>query len=258
MCVFLDMYWQLFFYSSLLGVTVKIILTDVKFKYSIFQILTVVNASGTQKSDSCHCQNKHYFIILTVTAVRFLFFFSSRLIARTERFQINFGEVLIPAGIDVPKIRILPEFKRLAHGLRSDNISILDAKTFYIPNLHYDGAGPAAYFWVGNGSEPHRLGIKVPNEVRSLEPLRGYQGEDIEIQLPGSLTVYDIDWLCVWCIRYTQNFGHVMLPKDLDVPPALNQTKISVSLIRFLLGGNSFWKCAISVCVSSLRGGIIQ
>ncbi|KAK9718424.1 Electron transfer DM13 [Popillia japonica] len=144
-----------------------------------------------------------------------------------RRFTINFGEVLIPAGIDVPKIRILPEFKRLAHGLRSDNISILDAKTFYIPNLHYDGAGPAAYFWVGNGSEPHRLGIKVPNEVRSLEPLRGYQGEDIEIQLPGSLTVYDIDWLCVWCIRYTQNFGHVMLPKDLDVPPALNQTKIS-------------------------------
>lgn len=69
--------------------------------------------------------------------------------------------MLFPHGIDVPKVRVLPEFKRLAHGLRSDNISILDAKTFYIPNLHYDGAGPTAYFWVGNGSEPHRLGIKV-------------------------------------------------------------------------------------------------
>lgn len=65
----------------------------------------------------------------------------------------------------------------------------------------------------------------------SLDPLRGYQGEDIEIQLPGNLTVYDIDWLAVWCVEYRHNFGHVYIPKDLDVPPALGQTKITVSLI---------------------------
>lgn len=62
----------------------------------------------------------------------------------------------------------------------------------------------------------------------SLEPLRGYQGEDIEIQLPGNLTVYDIDWLAVWCVAYQHNFGHVFIPDDLDVPPALGQTKITV------------------------------
>jgi Electron transfer DM13 len=65
----------------------------------------------------------------------------------------------------VPRPRVLPEFKRLAHGLRSSNISVLDAKTFYIPNLHYDGAGPDAYFFVGNGSVPNLMGIKVPNEL---------------------------------------------------------------------------------------------
>lgn len=70
---------------------------------------------------------------------------------------------------------------------------------------------------------------QVPNEIGSLEPLRGYQGEDIEIQLPGKLTVYDIDWLSVWCVEYRHNFGHVYIPKDLDVPPALGQTKITVS-----------------------------
>lgn len=70
----------------------------------------------------------------------------------------------------------------------------------------------------------------MPNEVGSLEPLRGYQGEDIEIQLPGSLSVYDIDWLAVWCVEYRHNFGHVFIPKDLDVPPALGQTKITVSV----------------------------
>ncbi|KAM8703020.1 hypothetical protein ACLKA7_005376 [Drosophila subpalustris] len=146
-----------------------------------------------------------------------------------RRFTVDFGEVFIPPSLDVPKTRVLPEFRRLAHGLRSSNISVLDAKTFYIPNLHYDGAGPDAYFWVGNGSEPNIMGVKVPNEIGSLEPLRGYQGEDIEIQLPGSLTVYDIDWLAVWCVEYRHNFGHVFIPKDLDVPPALGQTKITTT-----------------------------
>ncbi|XP_076668170.1 protein Skeletor, isoforms B/C isoform X2 [Andrena cerasifolii] len=146
-----------------------------------------------------------------------------------RRFAVNLGHVYIPTDLKVPKARELPEFSRLAHSLRSGNITILDSKAFYIPNLHYDGAGPDAYFWVGNGSEPNTFGIKVPNERKSLAPLRGYQGEDIEIVLPGNLTVYDIDWLSVWCVEYKHNFGHVLLPKDLDVPPALGQTKITTS-----------------------------
>ncbi|XP_070165249.1 protein Skeletor, isoforms B/C [Polyergus mexicanus] len=163
-----------------------------------------------------------------------------------RRFTVDFGDVFIPLDLKVPKLQVLPEFSRLAHGLRSGNISILDSKTIYIPNLHYDGGGPDAYFWVGNGSEPSHFGIKVPNEMGSLAPLRGYQGEDIEIVLPGNLTVYDIDWLAVWCVEYRHNFGHVLIPRGLDVPPALGQTKIttsstptpkSVSNCKEMLGG---------------------
>lgn len=66
---------------------------------------------------------------------------------------------------EIPRRRTLPEFSRLAHGLKSGNLSILDSKRIYIPNLHYDGAGPDAYFWVGTGSEPHTGGRKIPNEV---------------------------------------------------------------------------------------------
>lgn len=80
--------------------------------------------------------------------------------------QVNFGDVYIQANLTVPKTRVLPEFSRLAHGLRSENITILDSKTFYIPNLHYDGAAPDAYFWVGNGSEPSTFGVKVPSEIK--------------------------------------------------------------------------------------------
>ncbi|XP_014230471.1 protein Skeletor, isoforms B/C isoform X2 [Trichogramma pretiosum] len=146
-----------------------------------------------------------------------------------QRFTVNFGQVNIPANLKIPSVRVLPEFSRLAHNLRSDNITILDSKTFYIPNLHYDGAGPDAYFWVGNGPQPNVYGTKVPNEMNSSLPLRGYEGVDIEIVLPGNLTVYDIDWLAVWCVQYRHNFGHVLIPKDLDVPPALGQTKIATS-----------------------------
>ncbi|XP_043256942.1 protein Skeletor, isoforms B/C [Colletes gigas] len=144
-----------------------------------------------------------------------------------DRFAIPISYVKIPPDLKVPKARVLPEFSRLAHGLRSGNITILDSKTFYIPNLHYDGGGPDVYFWVGNGLQPNTFGTKVPNERKSLAPLRGYQGEDIEIVLPGNMTVYDIDWLSVWCVKYGQNFGHVFIPKDLRVPPALGQTKIT-------------------------------
>ena len=76
----------------------------------------------------------------------------------------------------------------------------------------------------------------------SLAPLKGYQGEDIEIVLPGNLTVHDIDWLSVWCVQYKHNFGHVLIPKDLDVPPALGQTKITVTEnLMFNLERNSIF-----------------
>ncbi|XP_017759111.1 PREDICTED: protein Skeletor, isoforms B/C [Eufriesea mexicana] len=144
-----------------------------------------------------------------------------------RRLTLNFGDVFIPVNMTAPKITVLPEFSRLAHGLRSGNITILDSKTIYIPNLHYDGAGPDAYFWVGKGQEPNTFGIKVPNEKNSSAVLRGYQGVDIEIVLPGNLTVYDIDWLAVWCVQHKHNFGHVLIPNDIEVPPALGQTKIT-------------------------------
>ena len=72
--------------------------------------------------------------------------------------------MIFPVDIKPPKPKTLPEFKRHAHGLRSGNITILDKRTFYIPNLHYDGEGPAAYFWVGTGPKPSTNGIVVPNE----------------------------------------------------------------------------------------------
>ena len=67
----------------------------------------------------------------------------------------------------------LPEFKRFAHGVRSGNVTILDEKTIYIPNLHYDGEGPDAFFWVGNGTSPNPEVIffngRKPSKSSSLQ-----------------------------------------------------------------------------------------
>ncbi|XP_065556383.1 protein Skeletor, isoforms B/C-like isoform X2 [Artemia franciscana] len=144
-----------------------------------------------------------------------------------RRFTVDFGSLLFPPNIEPPMPQTLPEFKRFAHGVRSGNVTILDEKTIYIPNLHYDGEGPDAFFWVGNGTSPNPEGIKVANEVGSFDLLRSYHGEDIEIQLPGDFTIHDIEYLSIWCIRYRENFGHVIIPKNLQVPPALGQTKLT-------------------------------
>lgn len=89
------------------------------------------------------------------------------------------------------------------------------------------GKGGFFRFWIHEKNQRAKKKNFFP--LYSLAPLKGYQGEDIEIVLPGNLTVHDIDWLSVWCVQYKHNFGHVLIPKDLDVPPALGQTKITVT-----------------------------
>jgi len=144
-----------------------------------------------------------------------------------RRFTVNFGSLLVPQNLDLPKKRKLSEFSRLAHGVRSGNVTLLDAKTIYIPNLHYDGSAPDAFFWVGKGSVD-RTGMKIPNEKKSYEVLGHYDGVDIELVLPDNLTVYDIEYLSIWCVTYRHDFGHVRIPSpsDLFLPPAMGQTQV--------------------------------
>lgn len=48
---------------------------------------------------------------------------------------------------------------------------------------------------------------------------RKYDGEDITVKLPGDLNVYNIKWLSMWCEKRQVELGHVVIPKDLNVPP---------------------------------------
>lgn len=61
----------------------------------------------------------------------------------------------------------------------------------------------------------------------SLDPLRRYDGETITIELPGDVTIFKIDWLAVFDLDTDKNYGSVLIPDGLNVPPSL--VKIIVS-----------------------------
>ncbi|KAK4872480.1 hypothetical protein RN001_014509 [Aquatica leii] len=135
------------------------------------------------------------------------------------KFKHNFGHTYTKKKMPGQSLGVqLEPFQELAHGLRSDPIVVLDQKTFYVPNLHYDGKGPDAHFWVGKGDGPSPTGILVPDENGSSRSISAYFGNSIYVTLPHNVTVDDIDYFGVWCIQHKQNFGHTLIPKNVTMP----------------------------------------
>ncbi|KAK4872482.1 hypothetical protein RN001_014511 [Aquatica leii] len=135
--------------------------------------------------------------------------------------SISTISVQSPLNVDQNEIKktagnqktVLLPFMQLAHELRSGPITILDPKTIFIEDLHYDGKGPKAHFWVGNGSWPFDNGTIVPDENGSMEILKAYNGQNVTIKLPSDLTTDRVDYLAVWCIEHKHNFGHTYFRK---------------------------------------------
>ena len=67
----------------------------------------------------------------------------------------------------------------------------------------------------------------MPDENGSEEPLKKYDSKTIVITLPGDLTVFDVDYLGVWCRAFSANFGHIRLPRTLNVPPSLKMLGVA-------------------------------
>ncbi|XP_061723466.1 protein Skeletor, isoforms D/E isoform X1 [Cydia pomonella] len=107
---------------------------------------------------------------------------------------------------------------QLEHGVRG-HVYAVDARTLYIQGFYYDGAGPAAYFYVGTSGAPSATGAtRLRDERGSTNPLRKYRGEGVALALPDNLTLKDIRWFAVWCDEYAVNFGDVRIPRDLEYP----------------------------------------
>lgn len=139
----------------------------------------------------------------------------------------NLGDVIIPEGFEPPTPTKISEFSRLAHNVRSETVTLINSKSIGIQQLHYDGLGPSTFFYAGMGPQPHPSGTKVPDETGSLEPLGAYEGEDIILELPGNMTIFDIDWISIYDTVEQENYGSFIIPSHLNVPPSL------VTLVKY-------------------------
>ncbi|KAG7191121.1 hypothetical protein KM043_007153 [Ampulex compressa] len=137
--------------------------------------------------------------------------------------QKTFGDVYIPEEFEPPAPQKISQLTKRSHGVFSESIVVLDAKSISIPEFVYDGQGTDTYFWVGVGPQPSSKGTKVPDEYGYLDSLRSYNNEDIIIQLPGDMTVFNVDWLSIFDVKTKSNYGSVIIPDGLNVPPSLTK-----------------------------------
>lgn len=78
--------------------------------------------------------------------------------------QNTFGDIYIPEDFEPPGIQKIGQLSGKSNMVKSESIEIIDAKTFRLPNFHYDGKAKDAYFYVGIGPQPASKGHKVPDE----------------------------------------------------------------------------------------------
>lgn len=174
-----------------------------------------------------------------------------------DEFDVNFGELNFPARFNYPRPQKISKFDGI-HDVTSDKVVVVDAQTFLIPNFTYDGQGPDAHFWVGTGNRPGPEGNFVADENGSNEPLRRYTEKTLVIVLPGDLTVFDIDWLSVWCVAFYVDFGSVRIPRNLNVPPSLRmlgiepQSKLNCEVLDESIGYEVRWAIAGKSIVTQL------
>jgi hypothetical protein len=68
----------------------------------------------------------------------------------------------------------------------------------------------------------------LPTSSRfSLDALRAYKGETITLELPGDLTIFNIDWFSIFDLETKENLGSIIIPEGLNVPPSLVKVFVS-------------------------------
>lgn len=110
------------------------------------------------------------------------------------------------AAAEVP----LGALSTLAHDVAGEVVAI-NERTLEVRNFRYDGAGPAAYWWVGTG--PVSGGGVAAKEVPGCAGPAGIPAADgtvtVRVELPADMDVTAIDYLSVWCEDVDVDFGSV-------------------------------------------------
>jgi len=112
-----------------------------------------------------------------------------------------------------------------AHDLRG-LVIVKNEREVVIQGLNYDGKGPAAWFHAQKRgakgvytSDDDYVTLPFPDaSCDRLKPGRSYKDENVTLVLPESIKNYET--IGILCYQFCHNFGHIVIPKDLDVPAA--------------------------------------
>lgn len=72
--------------------------------------------------------------------------------------------------------------------------------------------------------EIKKIVLKFNHLSYSLDPIRSYNEETIILELPGEKTIFEIDWLSIYDLDTNENYGSILVPDGLNVPPSLTKT----------------------------------
>ncbi|KAK0162557.1 hypothetical protein PV327_006325 [Microctonus hyperodae] len=93
-----------------------------------------------------------------------------------------------------------------------------------------------------------------------MSPLRRYNKKTIVLTLPENLTVHEIGHFGVWCEAFTVDFGHIQIPRNINVPPSLKmlgispQSKLNCEVLEDNLAFEVRWAVAGDSIVIQLVG----
>ncbi|XP_027222776.1 protein Skeletor, isoforms B/C [Penaeus vannamei] len=123
---------------------------------------------------------------------------------------------------DKYKGQYIGRLSTLHHDVTGD-VYAVDNITVYIEGFSYDGEAPDAFFFAGNqAATPSNRGFIIPDERGRTEVLGPYRNKNLVLKFPvtkkGQRSLNDVQWLSVWCRKFSIDFGHVKIPKNVAWP----------------------------------------
>uniref|UniRef100_A0A1I7WJK7 DM13 domain-containing protein n=1 Tax=Heterorhabditis bacteriophora TaxID=37862 RepID=A0A1I7WJK7_HETBA len=114
------------------------------------------------------------------------------------------------------------------YGVKLNPVIVLDAKTILMPKFSFRGTlPPDGWFYAGTGKINKYTGKKAfiigrDTQERHCPMHEDYSNMDVTISLADDQTVYDIEWISVFCYQFSVDFCHikVFLKKEENPVPA--------------------------------------
>ncbi|ULT84791.1 hypothetical protein L3Y34_013463 [Caenorhabditis briggsae] len=123
------------------------------------------------------------------------------------------------------------------YGIISDPIEVIDSRTLRIPRFSYKASQtPDGYFFAGAGKDiDTKTGKKAvivgkDLSVNTCPMLKDITDETMIVRLDPSQTIYDIEWISVFCYKYSHDFGHLdigLVENEEQVPPYIPDLRSS-------------------------------